>query len=107
MDKLREELEEMVGSKISAVYTIKENVVSNDELYKFNNGAYALLWWTYANEWSDKPHAIIFPNVEEALDFYRGALGDRLGDALAQESEARGKKVDVVTWMYDVYDYFN
>lgn len=77
-------------------YTIHENVLTDDyiekckEGYHFkghNNAKYRIIYYTYANEWSDKENVIYGQTIEAVLDKYGKATG-RLDDEQVDYSEA-------------------
>lgn len=79
-------------------YSIHENALTDDYIekckegyyFKGHNGAsYKLVYYTYANEWGDKEHAIYGKTLEAVLAKYGKATG-RLDD----EQEYLGGEAD-------------
>lgn len=82
--------------------------VLNDDYVKFNraSGRFEVVFYTYANEWSNHEHIEAFNTLEAALAFYDGRYHARLEAQAEYESEREGEPVSVSDIIDSAYVFF-
>lgn len=78
----------------------------NDDYVQYANGKYEVVYYTYANEWSNHEHVQEFGTLEQALAFYEGSFSDRLKAQAEYESEREGEEISVSSIIDSAYVFF-
>lgn len=97
-------------------FVIHENVLTDDYIekckegyhFKGHNGArYRIVYYTYANEWSDREHTIYGKTIDAVLKKYgkaTGRLNDEQEDFLEADDEGHFETTRELAEMIDYYD---
>lgn len=87
---------------------ICHGVLNDDYIEKMHGGqSWRLVYYTYANEWSDKQHIAEFDTLDDVINHYRGICPGRLeSEAEWQSDEEDGERVTVEDILDTIYIFF-